>query len=243
MYKYLIIGVTLIILYGSGYYIWRSGGGELIRNAYATDVTTNLNPPTTETISGIYSCDIKTGCSHKYTLFLKEDMTVELLSSLVHEKVDTKEIYAEEEVAQTIERNSIIVNSSDSAVVTNNESSASLEEVASSSLISIDTTNATTTAVEFATTTENIPKEQPSKPIESLADIVNDQPLGNIVKGSWGLGHNNILIITLTEQGTTTFEIPQKLIIKKIESSVLSRIDFNKTDYKDMIKPAFVREN
>ncbi len=245
MYKNLIIGLTIIIVWGAGYYIMKSGGGELIRNAYSTDAETNLNPPTHESVAGIYSCDDKSGCAIKYTILLKEDQTLELLSSTKNdedvflpesdENNSQIESKSEESDTKQVERSSIIINESipqmpDSGIVEN------------PSIESSDTSSSTV-ALNSDEVKDEIMQQEYSTSVTSLNEGEDPNVSDMITKGTWGLTSNNILILTLTEQGTTTFEVPRKLIVKKVGASLLSRIDYNKNHYKDMVKPVFVRQH
>jgi hypothetical protein len=78
MYKYLVVGVTVIIILGAGYYLRTSGGATLIGDAYAQDAHTSLNPTSIEAIPGVYFCDNSSGCVSTSTLVLKDDNTLDM---------------------------------------------------------------------------------------------------------------------------------------------------------------------
>lgn len=227
MYKHLIVGLTLIILWGSGYYIVNSGGGELIKNALFSNSQTGMSAPTEETVAGIYSCYAKTGCASKYTILLKEDQTAMLVASAdainVHEGDVDLEMLASLENEVGIE----VASTSDNAAPTDSLTSQS------------DTTASTTdsSVTDVATSTEEF-----VSPDVKFQTLVTSSPDANLEKGSWSFGSGNIIIAVFTEYGTTTYKTPHKLIIKKVEASILSRISFNKENYKDMLKPVFLRE-
>ncbi len=230
MYKYLIIGIACMVIIGSGYYMWRSGGGELIRNAYSVDAQSNLNPPTVESVTGIYTCTKKTGCNNKYTILLKEDQTFQMLASYDNEIeiVPTEEIVGGEQE----ERNSIVVNDT----LTPNTSETEVLSTGGDTVVI-----ATNTEMSADIVSDNININETSENESSTFESLD--PLSDIESGKWGLGRGNILILTVTEQGTTTLDNPKKLIIGKIGASILSSISYNRSQYKDMIKPTFIRQN
>jgi hypothetical protein len=98
MYKYLVVGVTVSIIFGAGYYLRTSGGAELIGDAYAQDAYTSLNPTSIEAIPGVYFCDTRSGCVSTSTLVLKDDNTLDMLT------IATSSYAVDDETRGTLER-------------------------------------------------------------------------------------------------------------------------------------------
>lgn len=78
MYKYLIVGVTLLVVGGAGYYFNSSGGSDLIVQAIAQTDGENYGVSGIEVFSGTYSCDASDGCEQVTTLILSGDTTLEI---------------------------------------------------------------------------------------------------------------------------------------------------------------------
>lgn len=91
--------------------------------------------------------------------------------------------------------------------------------------------------------------EQPTQETEvnSYATITEDSsglPLAGTVlleRGSWELGTNNILIVTLTESGTSTYERYHKFIAQNVSTSTIQKITFPKDLFPSLVKPVFIR--
>lgn len=60
-------------------------------------------------------------------------------------------------------------------------------------------------------------------------------------RGSWELGTNNILIVTLTESGTSTYERYHKFIAQNVSTSTIQKITFPKDLFPSLAKPVFIR--
>lgn len=103
------------------------------------------------------------------------------------------------------------------------------------------------TSKELDTTTSSeAPDEEVSSSrtyLGSINDLSNIQPISDLKKGNWLLVRSNVIILTVTDNGDVKLDTPQKIIINKIDSNSLSRISYNKNEYKDMTKPVFLREN
>lgn len=80
MYKYLIVGVTFLVLGGAGYYFNSSGGGDLIVQAIATTDGQNYGVSGVEVFSGKYECGTSDGCSSTTYFVLNGDTTLEITS-------------------------------------------------------------------------------------------------------------------------------------------------------------------
>lgn len=251
MYKYLVVGLTFLIITFSGWYIIKLGGGELIRNAFlGAPEQTTLNTPTIESVVGIYSCDKTTGCQDKYVILLREDQTIEFLSSsdpssqeeLKQEDEDTVEIIdneVAEPTAQEIERSRIVFldeNTKPEDLPTPESSIITIEDGASSTMPT-STEAIIEPSSSFGPTAE---EAQVFENITSLTEL-EESSKAAVEKGTWSFGGGNILIITLTQVGETEYNTPQKLIIKKIGASTLSNISYDKLRYKQMVKPVFVK--
>jgi hypothetical protein len=102
MYKYLVIGVTVSIIFGAGYYLRTSGGAALIGDAYAQDAHASLNPTNIEAIPGVYFCDPSSGCLSTSTLFLKDDNTLDMIiTSTSSSVIANEEVSVSEEQENT----------------------------------------------------------------------------------------------------------------------------------------------
>jgi hypothetical protein len=208
MYKNIAV-VALTLLIGGGIYsIIESGGVSVLHEAYTNDSKTNMHPPSTENIVGLYSCTERTGCKNKYLVLFKDDMTAELLLSS-----DTGVDNTVTEVAQTAPDATADTESSNDATTSDDTENSDDQDTA------------------------------PKTYLGSINDLPNIQPMSDLKKGTWSLVRGNVIILTLTDNGDAKLATPQKIIINKIDTNSLSRISYNKTDYKDMTKPVFLREN
>lgn len=61
-------------------------------------------------------------------------------------------------------------------------------------------------------------------------------------KGTWDLGANNILIINLTDSGTSTYDRVHKMIAQRVSTSTIQKITFAKDLFPFFAKPIFTRE-
>ena len=61
-------------------------------------------------------------------------------------------------------------------------------------------------------------------------------------KGTWDLDVQNMLVVSFNGHGDTEYSSPQKLIIKNVGSTALFGIHYTKANYKDMVKPIFVKQ-
>jgi hypothetical protein len=229
---------------------------DFIRGAFLGEPEqTTLNNPTVESVAGIYSCNKKTGCKDKYVIMLREDQTIELLSSvnpsvtdeLKNEDPNSQEVEVIDDVTipedkKPVERSSIVFLDASGQPL----GQPATEQASSTTIVVEDATSSlTTTTTTPETTSQETPQQEngeegiPSS-ITSLTEL-EDATKAVVEKGTWSFGGGNILIITLTSLGDTEYNTPQKLVIKKIGSSTLSSISFNKQRYKEMIKPVFVK--
>lgn len=89
-------------------------------------------------------------------------------------------------------------------------------------------------------TTNNNPKKN-----QTDSDAIDTTTLNGALltseQGTWDLGVQNMLVMTLTGSGETSYTIPQKIIIKNVRNTTLSKISYTKNNYKDMISPIFIR--
>lgn len=61
-------------------------------------------------------------------------------------------------------------------------------------------------------------------------------------RGSWDIGTNNILIVSLTETGTSTYDRYHKFIAQKVSTSTIQKISFPKEFFPGFNKPSFMRQ-
>lgn len=225
MYKYLIIGVSLMFISGGSYYINKAGGG-LISEVVSGNTQTTITPLNLENIPGVYICGVTSGCENEYVLLLKNDKTVEMTS-----------VSADNQIPFT-------TNTSDTSIKAGKETPVPDSKVSSGS------DNMTATSTEVATDgtttpnneTSSDPTSQVLSNVTSLEELPNNGSPSIVEKGTWDLGVQNMLVITLTEYGTTTYEVPQKLVIKNVEGNTLSKISYTKINYKDMVTPVFIKQ-
>lgn len=91
MYKYLIVGVTFLVLGGAGYYFNSSGGGDLVAQAIVNGDGAK-GGTSAELYSGTYECTSDTGCETPYLFILNDDTTFEVLEVVGTEEEDTKKL-------------------------------------------------------------------------------------------------------------------------------------------------------
>ena len=187
MYRKLILGILLVVASSATYYVVFSGGANVITSALRNDVTPSYNTPTVEMI---YSCTKSQGCLGTTTLTLKDDNTLEILSSIVKPVVISEGLELEESKA----------------------SAEGGQEAGQSGYVSSEGSEVTSLA-------------------ESLL----------LERGSWELGTNNILIMTITESGTSTYERYHKLVAQKVSTSTIQKITFAKELFPSLHKPIFTR--
>lgn len=192
MYRKLILGILLAVASSATYYVVFSGGANVITNAVQNDVTPSYNTPTIEMLTGIYSCTKDRGCLGTTTLTLKDDNSVEMITTMIRPRG----------VSEGLELEESNIPSEGVVVPTTNEQTA----ISSEDLITVN---------EEETTIE---------------------------RGSWDLGSNNILIVTLTESGTSTYERYHKFIAQKVSTSTIQKITFTKDIFPSFQKPIFTRE-
>lgn len=251
------IGIALIAIIISFHYINKSGGAELIRNAYNNDPSGSLDVPTVDTVSGIYFCDNKSGCNNKYVLLLKEDQTAQMVSttdlspdSPYYDSLSQNDSSNSTNTANdVIQRNSIVAGDNPPAG-DNTQSSGAQDNSTSTNIVtdasSTDVTVSPTDTQQSQDTSNQQPVDNTNQIQENIGqvfDASNGTDSLYVKKGTWDFGNGNILIVSITEQGTTTLESPQKFIIKQVRASLLSGISYNKLVYKDMIKPVFIKQN
>lgn len=228
MYKYLIIGIALMFALAGSYYINKSGG-ELIVNAITGEKPTTLAPLNSAAIPGVYVCDTKSGCTGKYVLLLKNDQTA------VMRLLPQTDTPLEENTESNQEENLGTENSS-----TTESSNKNISPVSN------DVENATSQA-ETETPLQN-DAEFSNEEFESSDTLDpdsenNDGDSGYIIdRGTWDVVIQNMLVITLITQGTTTYDTPQKIVIKNVDPMRLSKISFTKTIYPNMVQPTFIRQ-
>lgn len=77
-YKYLIVGVTFLVLGGAGYYFNSSGGSELMVQAISSGDAVHDGVTGIEVYSGTYECTMDDGCLSSTYLILNSDTTLEI---------------------------------------------------------------------------------------------------------------------------------------------------------------------
>ena len=78
MYKYLILGVTFLVLGGAGYYFNSSGGSDLLVRAIAQTDGQDYGVSGIEVFSGRYECINTEGCTVATYFMLNNDTTLEI---------------------------------------------------------------------------------------------------------------------------------------------------------------------
>ncbi|MBP6888565.1 MAG: hypothetical protein KBC21_02560 [Candidatus Pacebacteria bacterium] len=77
-YKYLIIGVPLLLFIYAGYYFNSSGGGDLLTKAFNQTVQSKEGVTLIQLFAGQYECLEDGGCMYPVKLLLIDDTTFEL---------------------------------------------------------------------------------------------------------------------------------------------------------------------
>ncbi len=237
MYKYLIIAIAFMSIGGGGYYLRSSGGAELIDKALSNDKQTILNPPTTESVSGLYVCNPTSGCKNKYVLLLKADQTAEMLL------LTPETINPETNIEDSLTKDDSISKTETLSAEANNSSTTQNIEV-------INTENASNTIQipQVGQDIKEIPEDSNKTditPTVTIPDSLNNlskEENPNTDKGTWDFGVQNMLVITFNEHGTSTYNIPQKVVIKNVNNDSLSRMNYTKSIYEDMINPVFIKQ-
>lgn len=78
MYKYMIVGLTLLILGYAGYYFTTSGGGDLLTKAITQSIESQEGITVAQLFSGEYECIEEDGCQYPVKIVLLDDTTFEL---------------------------------------------------------------------------------------------------------------------------------------------------------------------
>lgn len=60
--------------------------------------------------------------------------------------------------------------------------------------------------------------------------------------GTWNLEVKNMVSIKIIEKGDLVYARPQKIIIKDVKPTTLSKISYTKGNYTDMVNPIFIRQ-
>lgn len=217
---------------GAGYYINKAGGGELIGNALSRDEKQIMDPPTSDTVAGLYICDTNSGCTKKYVLILKSDQMAEMT---VIDPI-TEEENELENVEATIDENKVLAPLS--PLVNSNSSTSPTDGAA---IVESPTVDTSTTTLPFTDTPVASPLTDEVLSEKYLSDVP-EQAILTVEKGDWSLGVMNLLVITFTETGSSTYDIPQKIVVKSVGASLLSKISYTKSNYKDMVKPVFIKQ-
>lgn len=253
MYKNIIIVISLIFMFAGAQYINKAGSGmisDIIQKKMTPEIVHSITIQI-ESIPGVYVCDINSGCTTKYTLLLKTDKTAEIIPEIaIPEDERAPAISSNLEIAgaTTLEHgviDSTIVSTSTETIISNELLSTSTETIAPNSTASstdgntpIETTAPTSTET-VSSQKINVASEETAKNINTLTDNL----LAIIEKGNWDLGVQNMLIITIKEYGTSTYEIPQKIVVQNVQPTILSKISYTKSIYKDMINPVFIKQD
>lgn len=272
MYKYLIIGIALMFVTGSGYYLNKSGGLNLIYKASKSSGPLNLTQLTRDEISGLYVCDESSGCIHKHLLLLQDDLTAEMLiltkideepedgNTEIDELLqDTTQITTQTEVkSQEPQQDTQITLYTESTSTTDTftESSSSTLTTETTTLVTIDSDKSTihentdnSESKTPANNYEDLPystenNEQRSDTIQNLfAAIQEKNPESTLEKGTWDLDVQNMLVIKIETSATSTLEVPRKFVIKSVDTKTLSNINYTKKVYTSMRDPVFKKRN
>jgi hypothetical protein len=220
----MIVGLACVVFGIFGSYLYKAGGYDLIVNAVASpNQAPGTPPPTIDEMAGVYSCDEHNGCTEKYVLLLKSDQSAEMTLVKNSEEEGSSGVEEQAGVQQPL------------PLVTNELSQATdtAVEIANNPL------------KEIATSTQTKEKEQaPTDPslqnITTLENLDHVEPI-TIEKGTWDITVQNMIVINFTEQGTTTYAIPRKLVVKSTTGKRLSKINYTKSIYKEMKDPVFVK--
>lgn len=242
MYKYLIIGIAFVFTLSGNYYIRKAGGAELISKAVSGETKNNSIPLPIGDMVGLYVCDTLSGCKNKHILLLKSDQTSELLqisndTEITNDDFSEIVIETEQNVVQNQNSNTLETATSTENNQEQNYSNVNIEQVST-------TTN--TSSNEFSNTEEIIPSNDDNNEISSQLIStfeLNKDSIFTIEKGTWDLDMQNILIINIKERGTSTYQVPQKIVVKNIdESGTFSKISYTKSNYENMVNPTFVKQ-
>lgn len=247
MYKYLIIGIAFMFTISGNYYIRKAGGAELISKAMSGETKTNSIPLPIGDMVGLYICDTLSGCKNKHILLLKSDQTSELLQISNDVEVTNEEISEINTENTEITKNNFKIENEinlDRASSTEDSELNSNKELQNSSTEQISTT--TVINDKMSTYEEIIPSNDDNTEISSqLVSTfgLDKNSIFTIEKGTWDLDIQNILVINIKERGTSTYQVPQKIVVKNIdESGTFSKISYTKSNYENMINPTFVKQ-
>lgn len=78
--------------------------------------------------------------------------------------------------------------------------------------------------------------------VEGDDESNNENTLTSTEVGTWDIGVQNLLVVTLIQQEDTIYAIPQKIVIKNVKAKTLSKISYTKAHYKDMNNPIFIKQ-
>lgn len=78
MYKYLIVGVMLLIMGYAAYYFNTSGGSALLTKAATQSIESRDGVSVAQLFSGEYVCEEEDGCTYPVKIILIDDTTFEL---------------------------------------------------------------------------------------------------------------------------------------------------------------------
>lgn len=230
MYKYLIIGIACMFFFSGAYYINKAGGGEILIGAIVGGKSTPITPLVLDKIPGMYICDESSGCTSKYVLLLRDDKTAEVV------------LFNGDENANSEYQNYIL---DESQQLSGDSSSDNAMPVASDAT-GTDELSDTTTVDD----TGDAPLPEVSKPETTVADVDNLFPSNenedttdlHVEKGTWDVAVQNMLVVTLYETGSTTYPVPQKIVVKNVTDNSLSKLSYTKSNFTDMVDPVFIRQ-
>lgn len=81
MYKFIVLGLGFLLLFGGAYLIKKSDKEGVLNYAFSKEIKVLPTVNTKEMISGVYKCDIENGCASPYVLILSDDNNVEMTTS------------------------------------------------------------------------------------------------------------------------------------------------------------------
>ncbi len=90
MYKYLVIGASLLIILAAGYYFNTTGGSDLVAQAVTQGTSDSEGVSAEQVFSGTYECGASSGCLIETKFILNDDTTLEVTAS-VEENYEIKE--------------------------------------------------------------------------------------------------------------------------------------------------------
>ena len=207
----------------AGYYVKSSGGASLLGDAYSSDATLAFNPPTYDTVPGVYFCDNHTGCNKHSTLVLGDDQNVEFIVG----KDD-------QEVPNVQNQDQMQLESDQSAHVLPTVTSNIDDKSSVVHSISTDDTHELTDGIN-ASSTLSPEAHQLREALLSQATLPREQ-------GTWVLGNGGILIITIIGTEAVTYDVPKKIIVGRVSTTTLERLSFNKSLYPFLKKPIFIKQ-